>query len=191
MTRVSVVPGLSDTRAGEAVAAASAEPIDAAAFQCFYQRTAPALHAYIWRVFGDASSAEDLLQEAYLRLLRTPLPPLSEPQLKAYLFRTATRLIYDEWKRRRLDGLRSLQFLFRKPPPENPNLKTDVERFFGELKPRERALLWLAYVEGYDHRELGSILNLGEKSVRVSLFRARSRLAEIMRRNGFTGEMKA
>ncbi|MBI2680767.1 MAG: RNA polymerase sigma factor [Candidatus Solibacter usitatus] len=190
MTRVAAISGLAAAESGEAVSAA-AEPMDAAAFQSFYRRTAPALQTYIRRVCGDAGGAEDLLQEAYLRLLRTPLPPLSEPQLKAYLFRAATRLIYDEWKRRRVDGLRSLQFLFRKPAPENPNLKTDMERFFGELKPRERALLWLAYVEGYDHREMAEILNLGEKSVRVSLFRARNRLAGVLRRHGFTAEVKA
>jgi len=190
MTPVASISGLAATEGGEAVSAA-AEPMDAAAFQTFYRRTAPALQSYIGRVSGDAAGAEDLLQEAYLRLLRTPLPPLSEPQLKAYLFRAATRLIYDEWNHRRRDGLRSLQFLFRKAAPENPNLKTDMERFFGELKPRERALLWLAYVEGYDHRELGAILNLGEKSVRVSLFRARNRLAGVLRRHGFTAEVKA
>jgi len=183
MTRVAVVAELT---AENGEAAAAAERLDANAFQTFYRRTAPALQAYIRRVCGDQASTEDLLQEAYLRLLRIPLPPLSEPQLKAYLFRAATRLIYDEWKHRRLDTLRSLQFLFRRPAPENPNLKTDMERFFGELKPRERALLWLAYVEGYDHREMAAILNLGEKSVRVSLFRARNRLAGILRRHGFT-----
>ncbi len=188
MTRVAVVPELT-AASGEAVAA-GAEPLDATAFQTFYRRTAPALQAYIRRVSGDPAGAEDLLQEAYLRLLRTPLPPLSEPQLKAYLFRAATRLIYDEWKRRRLDALLSLQLPFRKPA-ENPNLKTDMERFFGELKPRERALLWLAYVEGYDHREMAAILSLGEKSIRVSLFRARSRLAGILRRHGFTAEEEA
>ena len=185
MTRVADISRLAAVHGGEAVSAA-VESMDAAAFQAFYQRTAGALQAYIRRVTGDVVNADDLLQEAYLRLLRTPLPPMSEPQLKAYLFRAATRLIYDEWKRRRLDGLRSLQFFFRRPSPENPNLKTDMERFFGELKPRERALLWLAYVEGYDHRELAEILNLGEKSVRVSLFRARNRLAGVLRRHGFT-----
>ena len=190
MTRVAAISGLAAIDSGEAVAA-PAEAMDAAAFQTFYRRTAPALQGYIRRVSGDAAGAEDVLQEAYLRLLRTPFPPLSEPQLKAYLFRAATRLIYDEWKRRRLDGLRSLQFLFRQRTPENPNLKSDMERFFGELKPRERALLWLAYVEGYDHREMAAILNLGEKSVRVSLFRARNRLAGVLRRHGFTAEVKA
>jgi RNA polymerase sigma-70 factor (ECF subfamily) len=189
MTRVAAVHELTSA-SGEAVAA-GAEPMDAAAFQAFYRRTAPALQAYIRRVSGDPGGAEDLLQEAYLRLLRTPLPPLSEAQLKAYLFRAATRLIYDEWKHRRLDALRSLQFLFRKPALEDPNLKTDMERFFSELKPRERALLWLAYVEGYDHREMAAILNLAEKSVRVSLFRARNRLAGILRRHGFTAEGEA
>ncbi len=187
MTRVADISGLAALEAGEAVAAA-AEPMDAAAFQTFYRRTAPGLQAYIRRVSGDAAGAEDLLQEAYLRLLRKQLPPMSEPQLKAYLFCAATRLIYDEAQRRRRDRLWSLQLLDRRATTPNLNLKTDMERSFAELNPRERALLWLAYVEGYDHREMAAILNLGEKSVRVLLFRARNRLAGVLRPHGFTAE---
>ena len=44
------------------------------------------------------------------------------------------------------------------------------------LAPRDRALLWLAHVEGYDHREIARVLGLQESSVRVILFRARKKL---------------
>ena len=44
------------------------------------------------------------------------------------------------------------------------------------LPPRDRALLWLAHVEGYDHREIAKVLGLQERSVRVILFRARKKL---------------
>jgi RNA polymerase sigma-70 factor (ECF subfamily) len=57
-------------------------------------------------------------------------------------------------------------------------------RLFRQLKPRERALLWMAYVEGFDHREIGAALQLGERSVRVLLFRARRKLAGMVREQG-------
>jgi RNA polymerase sigma-70 factor (ECF subfamily) len=51
---------------------------------------------------------------------------------------------------------------------------------FARLKPQERDLLWLAYVEGFDHREIAAALHLAEKSVLVLLFRARPKLARLL-----------
>jgi len=59
-------------------------------------------------------------------------------------------------------------------------------RLFRGLKPREQALLWLAYVEGFDHREIALALQLSEKSVRVLLYRARHNLERILRQNGLS-----
>ena len=57
-------------------------------------------------------------------------------------------------------------------------------RVFRELKPREQTLLWLAYVEGFEHREIAAALQLSERSVRVLLFRARKSLAGALKRQG-------
>ena len=58
----------------------------------------------------------------------------------------------------------------------------DALRLFHKLKPQEQNLLWLAYVEGFSHGEISSALELNEKSVRVLLFRARQRLAALLRK---------
>jgi RNA polymerase sigma-70 factor (ECF subfamily) len=49
------------------------------------------------------------------------------------------------------------------------------------LKPRERAMLWLAYAEGASHREIADILGLRPSSLKQMLFRARHRLADLLR----------
>jgi DNA-directed RNA polymerase specialized sigma24 family protein len=64
-------------------AVAGAELLSREQFELFYNRTAPALRAYIRRVSGAAGSADDLLQEAYVRMLNAP--PLTEAQRKSYL----------------------------------------------------------------------------------------------------------
>ena len=56
----------------------------------------------------------------------------------------------------------------------------DEMRMFERLKMREQTLLWMAYVEGFDHREIAAALQLKEKSVRVLLFRARKKLAGLL-----------
>ena len=58
----------------------------------------------------------------------------------------------------------------------------DLDSAFARLTARERALLWLAYVEEYYHREIAGILGVKEASVRVLLFRARHKAARELER---------
>jgi RNA polymerase sigma-70 factor (ECF subfamily) len=154
-------------------------------FTAFYHETAAALRGYIRRVSGEEQAADDLLQETYLRFLRAKPAADDRAGRKAYLYKTATAAIYDRWRRRRRERLWSLAFRFREETP--PAAGTgDVTRCFQKLKPRERALLWLAYVEGCAHDEIAGTLDLSEKSVRVLLFRARRNLERILRQNGLS-----
>ena len=50
------------------------------------------------------------------------------------------------------------------------------------LKPRERDLLWLAYAQGSSHKEIAETLGLKTASIKLLLFRARRRLAAMLRR---------
>src|SRR6185503_15192188 len=73
--------------------------IDEQAFHVLYRRTAGSLRAYAARVLGSASYADDIVQESYLRLVRSP-PATNDPQqLRAFLFRVASHLIVDYWRR--------------------------------------------------------------------------------------------
>lgn len=164
---------------------ASVPSMDEAEFRAFYEQTAPPLRGYLRRVTGDASLADDLLQESYLRLLRAPLAPTEEAHRKHYLFRVATNLLRDHF--------RSSKHSFA-PLPENAapastdrdlNLQRDFEKLLLELKPRERELLWLAYVEGYRHDEIAKLMNCRAASIRPMLFRARGKLAELLRARGW------
>ena len=70
--------------------------------------------------------------------------------------------------------------LFRREPHADRSKGDDMTEAFGELKPQQRSLLWLAYVEGFDHREIADAAGVKEKSVKVLLFRARKALAGIL-----------
>ena len=163
------------------------EPVklDEQAFQLLYRRTAGALRAYAARVMGNAAYADDIVQESYLRLVRSP-PPTDDPQqLRAWLFRIASRLIVDHWRRGSLERGRPNESaeLRTAASPDLP-LRVDMARVFERLNPRQRQLMWLAYVEGADHREIAEALGLREASVRVLLHRTRRKLARLLREGG-------
>src|SRR5947207_8492878 len=149
------------SQASTAEAQALAEPLmDESAFAAFYQRTARPVWAYLARVSGNTTLADDLLQESYLRFLSAATAPWSagEVACRQYLFRIATNLLRDHWRRPQATPLEVV------PEDELPFFSSsDAERIdsqallgpaLARLKPRERQLLWLAYAEGCSHREI-------------------------------------
>jgi RNA polymerase sigma-70 factor (ECF subfamily) len=173
-------------RAGFDVAANAKSRMDEATFRELYNEVAPSLRGYIRRACGDAALADDLLQEAFYRFLRADLPPLERRQLKAYLYRAASSLLTDHWRRlKRERRWRLERFFGEREPVDEANRESEPMELFRGLKPREQALLWLAYVEGFDHREIALSLQLSEKSVRVLLFRARKKFGDALRQEGF------
>ena len=87
--------------------------MDEAAFHAFYRDTAPRLRAYVRRASGDASLADDILQETFFRFLRARLLELEPPQMRAYLYKTAMTLLADHWRRAKREQLWSLKSIFR------------------------------------------------------------------------------
>jgi RNA polymerase sigma-70 factor (ECF subfamily) len=173
--------------------AAEGGGLDAAAFGAFYQRTAGALWAYLSRVSGDRALADDLTQEAYLRLLRAGFSGESEEHRRRYLFRIASNLLTDHRRRRREvatapDELPEARVEGAAPAGDGGALRRDLSRLLLALSPRHRQVVWLAHVEGASHREIAASLGVGEASVRLILFRARRKLAAELRRRGYRPE---
>ena len=173
----------------QGAAAATEAGLDEGRFRALYDGTAARLRGYLRRVSGDAALADDIVQETYLRLLRGHPEGGPEVETAAFVFKIATNLLYDHWRRQRRErGFLGLLWPTASPAAD-AGLRHDVGRLLLELKPRERALLWLAHVEGWSHEEIGGILQLQTASVRVLLFRARARLARVLARAGVGSEV--
>jgi RNA polymerase sigma-70 factor, ECF subfamily len=157
---------------------------DEPAFERLYHATARRLWSYLRRLTGDGAQAEDVLQEAYLRLLRADASPASDDERAALLYRIATNLALDEWRRRRRQARGLARAAPGRPAAAVAGAQEDLGRLLDALAPRARALLWLAYVEGWTHAEIAPALGLRPLSVRVLLFRARRDLARLIREAG-------
>lgn len=159
-------------------------------FARLYAETAPRLGAYLRRVTGSPELAEDLLQDAYVRFLNADRPAMDDRQTVSYLYRVATNLVYDRWRSMRRE--REWEESLAPAPGEEPEpvgLRSDVEDALARLSARERALVWLAYVEGYAHKDIARVVGVKDASVRVLLFRARRKLARILEEAGLTPEV--
>jgi RNA polymerase sigma-70 factor (ECF subfamily) len=138
-------------------------------------------------------AADDLLQETYYRFLRARVPHESDAHRRHYLFRIATNLARDRHRRHvaapeyTLEPADCAAIVAHGDAAKATELRADLRRAMARLKPRERSLLWLAYVQGSTHREIGDTLGLKTGSIKLLLFRARRKLATLLRGQGAAG----
>ena len=164
------------------------EPMDEDAFRAFYERTARPLWAYLARTTGTPHLADDLLQEAYYRFFRAGAAFHDETHRRNSLFRIATNLAADVKRHDRR--------VRHTPLPDDDEAgalpadavaaahagdRTDLARAMAQLRPAQRSMVWLAYVQGASHAEIAEALGLKSGSIRLLLFRARKQLARILR----------
>jgi RNA polymerase sigma-70 factor (ECF subfamily) len=161
-----VTPGREQTAAGEE------------GFRQLYEATSRPLWGYLQHASGRPDVADDLLQETYCKFLLSKAPAMDEARTRSYLFRIATNLLHNRHRSREDTALEE--------PAEcgvgtDEAARLDVQAAMRRLKPRERELLWLAYVEGMSHTEIAAATGLGAMSIRILLYRARRKASGILR----------
>jgi len=170
----------------ETMADASTEFVmDEEAFRGFYERNARGLWAYLARVTGDREQADDLLQETFYRFLRAASTYEGESHRRNSLYRIATNLAHDARRRSQTrapiistgDDIENMSSADQAGATER---NADLRRALASMKPRERAMLWLAYAEGASHDEIASTLGMRTSSLKAMLFRARHKLAALL-----------
>ena len=160
------------------------QPMDEARFEAFYRKTAGKIWSYIYRMTGDSSAADDLMQKTFFRFLRSNPVIADEDHLRRYVYKTATNLVYDHFREAKRDRAVAIEMPQSDFRADRGELRHDMMRVFTELKPQERALLWLAHVEGSSHEEIAETLGVKAKSIKVMLFRARKRLGGLLSKKG-------
>ena len=165
---------------------------DESAFDALFQRWSPALLRYLERMLRDTASAEDMVQEAFLRLYRARERYRPDARFSTWLFTIANRLALNELRRPRhrsphqstdddVDGM-PLALVAEQAGVDDVvharRIGESVEQALETLPERQRAALWLTAVEGFSYAEVAASLETTEKSVKALVHRARSALAE-------------
>jgi RNA polymerase sigma-70 factor (ECF subfamily) len=156
-------------------------------FDDLFQGLYPSLYRYLHRLTGDADAAEDIAQEAFVRLLRQPLP---ESEVRPWLFTVAMNLVRD--RARKLD--RRQRLLSSAPPLVSAMSRPDedVERMesvasvrlaLESLSERDRQLL-LMREEGFKYEEIANVIGVAPASVGTLIARALRRFVEVYRARG-------
>jgi RNA polymerase sigma-70 factor, ECF subfamily len=151
--------------------------MDEAEFAAFYLATWDPLWRYVRRSAVDAAATDDIVQEAFVRLVGTRRD-LAGDQARRYVYAIATNMLRD----RARSSARERGTEAREPrtDPHDMIEHIELEAELMKLSERDRQILWLAHVDGYDRRSIAKILNLTALSVGPLLFRARKRLRALL-----------
>lgn len=149
------------------------DAIDAA-----YRRYFPLVRAKCRRMLGDPEEAQDVAQEAFMRLWEAGLAANDPRTATAWIFRTCTRLAIDRLRRRR----------FEPSPPcdeAGPDLegavhaRRELERIARDVPRSELAIVCLSRLDGLTHAEIAEVEGVSDRTVRRLLARFNERLARL------------
>lgn len=134
------------------------------------------------RLFGalslithDPHEAEDIGQEAFVRVLEQWDRVGSMVDPVGYLYRVAMNVFRSRYRRARVAARRIISHAARDEISEVDE-RDAVQRMLGELNPQQRAALVLTSLLGYSSDEAGTVLGIRGSTVRVLTTRARATL---------------
>lgn len=157
-------------------------PIAADEPMALAQQYGPLVFKAAFRVLGDASLAEDVQQEVFLRLLETR--PIAVKSWTAFLTASATRHAIDVLRRqqrwwRLLPLWRAQEPIVAASAEEVGMAHEQAQRLrkaLAALPRREAQCFGLRYLQGLGIDEIAQTLSMRENNVNVTLHRARRRL---------------
>ncbi len=176
-------PSASDLELLQGIASGSEE-----AFGVFYHRWSPRLGPFLLRATGSREVAEDLLQEAFLRMLRAA--PSYEPRgsVRAWIYRICTNLAYSHWRRIRRSPFREGDphaqedrlVDTRAATPESVRARSafreELTAALSELPPNQRIVFILKADRGLTYQEIAEVLRCPEGTAKSRFHHAVRRL---------------
>jgi len=160
---------------------------DEAAFEELLRRHGDSAWRLACRFLADASEAQDVVQEAFLNILRAAPRYRATAAFRTYLARVVSRLCLDRARKKRPS--------YMEMPPERPDREPPaidgiaarerdraVRRALEDLPPKQRMTVVLAYYEGLGHRRIAETLEISQKAAERLLSRGRAALEGRLRK---------
>lgn len=158
---------------------------DARAFELLFSRYHRAVHAYLFRMLGNRSAAEDLAQATFLSLVRARGRFIQGNRFRPWIYAIATNAARDWMRRRRPEDLTEEGELpagavADTAAPRDLGLERRVHQALGQLPEAQREAIIMHRFEGLSFAEIAEALGLTESAVKVRAHRGYERLRELL-----------
>lgn len=152
------------------------------------------VYRYLYSLSHDAALSEDLASEVFLEVVKSIATFRGEADIKTWIFSIARHrwYMYLRWKKKQVpteeltDTLaapgKSLEMQF-----QDKELANRICQLLDKEPERTRKIV-LMRIEGYSFYEIGEAFGISENSARVIDFRAKSKMRQILQKEGFEYE---
>jgi len=156
---------------------------DLSAFGQLVSRHQTSAWSAAYRFLGNMADAEDVAQEAFLRILDSASRYQAAASFRTYLYRIVTRLCFDLSRRKRIRRHQPLFDLAANcPSPEDVSILDEraaaVRQALDSLPAAQKMAVVLRYYEDVGYREIAAVLDTTEKGAERLLARARTTLED-------------
>ena len=161
---------------------------DAKAQAALHRNYLKAMQRIAFRITGDWMEAEDVIQEAFMRAFSHLHSFKAEATFGAWLKRIVINTAINHLKRRKAEWVPldpdKFDVAEEEPrPAASPWNLAQIERAIQQLPDGYRQVFELYEKEGYDHKEIGYILNISEATSKSQFSRAKRRLRQMLTAN--------
>jgi RNA polymerase sigma-70 factor (ECF subfamily) len=145
------------------------------AWRELYTATYPTLAGWVRRLVDDDDTAHEIAAEAFTRLMAHWSRP-DDPH--AYLFKIATNLVREHWRRTRRERevLRGVAARQRQEPSAAADQRLNLRALIEPLPEHQRVAVILHYLAGLPIRDVALAVGRPEGTVKSDLYQARLRL---------------
>lgn len=152
-------------------------------FDGFFERERDGLYRALWLVTRNRFEAEELTQEAFVRVLERwdRISVMDDP--RAYLFRTAMNAFRTSYGRALLAAKRTMRILPADDLIAEIEERDAAVRALARLSPRQRAAVVLTDMLGFRSEEAARMLGIRASTLRMHASRAHAALKETMSRD--------
>ena len=154
-----------------------------AAFAEIVTRHFQPVYRLVWRMTGGAADAEDMAQDAFVKLWKNPSQVREAAALKGWLMRVAANAVIDASRKPRLGALEDApEIADPQAMPDAPLDRAEAARLvdgqIAALPERQRLALSLVYFEGLSNIEAAAVMEVSVDALESLLARARRSLKE-------------
>lgn len=158
---------------------------DAAAERKLYDAHVDRVFRLAFRMTGDATQAEDLTQDIFIRAFDRLADYRGEAPFAGWLHRVATSVILTGLRRRKrrqeMESTRDdLEWVAEPAPTPDHDLKRRLDRAVDRLDDNHRLVFVMHDLEGFTHREIAVVMDAPVGTIKARLSRARRKLRDAL-----------
>ena len=158
-----------------------------------YRLYSKAMLNVAFRIVGNIGEAEDVLQESFLDAFNKVKDFRQDTTFGLWLKQIVTNRSINLLRKRKMDMVdldgEQIEIIPGEEPEDDEEVQykaAQVKEAIKELPEGYRLVISLYLLEGYDHEEIGQILDISENTSRTQFLRAKRKLIEILNRKRIT-----